>query len=225
MCGGGGNASKAAQQQEAQRQAGVRRSVDQINQIYGSPARQQQYDDFEHAMQAYNLTQLDKQKTDADRNLNFALARQGLTGGSADVDASANLARQYNEGVLKSERAASGAAAGLRTQDQQSKQSLIGLAQSGLDATTASQQALLNQRAALDNAMAQGQAASLGDLFGGLASYYDQSNQARQLRDLLSGQQTNGLYGMQTNYQMPANAPGALALGGPRTSPLYLGGN
>lgn len=211
MCGGGGNAAKAAQQQEAQRQAGVQSSIGKINSIYGSPERQQQYSDFEKAIQDFNLNKLDQQKVDADRQLNFALARQGVTGGSADVDASANLARQYNEGVLKSEQAASSAASGLRAQDQQSKQALIGLAESGLDATTSSQQALTGLQTNLENAMAQGQSASLGDLFSGLASYYDQSNQATQLRQLLQQKGTTGLYGSNQQYA----GPGSLAIGWP----------
>lgn len=224
MCGGGGDAANAAQQQEYQRQAGIKRSVDKINGIYGGADRQQQYGDFEKAMQAYNLDQVNQQKVDADRQLNFAMARQGLTGGSADADASARLMRDYNKGVLKGQQAASSAAAGLKAQDQAQKQQLIGLAQSGLDATTAANQSLTGMRTNLEQAMAQGQAQGLGDLFGGLATYYDAANQAEQLRGLLSGQQTNGLYGMQTNYQMPANAPGALALGGQRGSPFYVGG-
>lgn len=219
MCGGGGNAAAAAQQQEQARQAGIANATAKINAIYGSPARQQQYGDFEKAIQSYNLNQLNQQKTNADRQLNFAMARQGLTGGSADADASANLTRQYNEGVLKGQQGAASAAAGLKSQDQAQKQQLIGLAQSGLDATSAANQATTGMQTNLDSAMAQSESQGLGDMFGGLASYYDQSNQAKQLRGLLSGQQTNGLYGMQTNYQMPANSAGALALGR-STNPL-----
>lgn len=220
MCGGGGNAAAAAQQQEQARQTGIANATAKINSIYGSPQRQQQYSDFEKAIQSYNLNQLNQQKTDADRQLNFAMARQGLTGGSADADASANLMRQYNEGVLKSAQGASSAAANLKTADQAQKQQLIGLAQSGLDASSAANQATTGMQTNLDTAMAQGESQGLGDMFGALASYYDQANQAKQLRGLLSGQQVSGLYGMQTNYQMPTNTPGALAIG--RSSNPYL---
>lgn len=212
--GGGSNkAAKAAQQQEAARQAGITNAVNQINSVYGSPQRQQQYADFQKALQAYNLQQLNQQKTDADRQLNFAMARQGLTGGSADADASANLARSYNQGVLKSQQQAASAAANLQSADQQQKQQLIGLAQSGLDATSASNQALAGLQTNLQAAQAQAQAQGLGDMFSGLAAYYNNSDQAKQLRQLLGGQQVNGLYGMELNYQMPTNAPGYLAIG------------
>lgn len=210
MCGGGGSAAKAAQQQEAARQAGITQAVGQINSIYGSPQRQQQYTDFQNAMQAYNLNQLDKQKTDADRNLNFALARQGLTGGSADADASANLAKDYNQGVLKSEQAASSAASQLQAQDQAQKQQLIGLAESGLDATSASNQALTGLQTNLANAMAQGQAQDLGDMFSGLANYYTNSQQADAYRKSLNGTQTYGLFGPTLNGQYIG--PGSLSV-------------
>lgn len=213
MCGGGGNAAAAAQQQEQARQTGIANATAKINSIYGSPQRQQQYGDFEKAIQSYNLNNLNQQKTIADRQLNFAMARQGLTGGSADADSSANLTRQYNEGVLKSQQGAASAAAGLKTQDQAQKQQLIGLAQSGLDATSAANQATTGMQTNLDSAMAQGESQGLGDMFGGLASYYNNADQAAQMRNLLSGRQMTGLYGMQMNYQMPANSAGALALG------------
>ncbi len=212
--GGGSNkAAKAAQQQEAARQAGITNAVNQINSIYSSPQRQKQYTDFQDALQGYNMQQLNQQKVDADRNLNFAMARQGLTGGSADADASANLARSYNQGVLKSQQQAASAAANLQSADQQQKQQLIGLAQSGLDATSASNQALAGLQTNLQAAQAQAQAQGLGDMFSGLAAYYNNSDQAKQLRQLLGGQQVNGLYGMELNYQMPTNAPGYLAIG------------
>ncbi len=212
--GGGSNkAAKAAQQQEAARQAGITNAVNQINSIYSSPQRQKQYTDFQDALQGYNMQQLNQQKVDADRNLNFAMARQGLTGGSADADASANLARSYNQGVLKSQQQAASAAANLQSADQQQKQQLIGLAQSGLDATSASNQALAGLQMNLQAAQAQAQAQGLGDMFSGLAAYYNNSDQAKQLRQLLGGQQVNGLYGMELNYQMPTNAPGYLAIG------------
>lgn len=212
--GGGSNkAAKAAQQQEAARQAGITNAVNQINSIYSSPQRQKQYTDFQNAMQGYNLQQLNQQKVDADRNLNFAMARQGLTGGSADADASANLARSYNQGVLKSQQQASSAAANLQGADQQQKQQLIGLAQSGLDATSASNQALAGLQTNLQAAQAQAQAQGLGDMFAGLAAYYNNSDAAANNRRLLINPGINGEYGMMMNYQMPTNAPGYLAIG------------
>lgn len=212
--GGGSNkAAKAAQQQEAARQAGIANAVNQINSVYDSPQRQQQYADFQKALQAYNLQQLNQQKTDADRQLNFAMARQGLTGGSADADASANLARSYNQGVLKSQQQAASAAANLQSADQQQKQQLIGLAQSGLDATSAANQALAGLRTNLQAAQAQAQAQGLGDMFSGLAQLYDYSQQAKNNQRLLVTPNGTGLYGMELNYQMPSNAPGYLAIG------------
>ncbi|MFN6999482.1 MAG: ABC1 kinase family protein [Elioraea tepidiphila] len=98
-------------------------------------------------------TQLTQQQRDAERGTRFALARSGLSLGSADADAAAELQRLFNEGLLESERRAQSAGAQLKNADEQSRLSLIGMAQSGLDATTASQQALSQLQA---NAPAMG---------------------------------------------------------------------
>lgn len=210
MCGGGGNAAQAAQQQEAQRQAGITNAVSQINGIYGSPARQQQYGDFQKAIQGYNLNQLNEQNKTANRNLNFSMARQGLTGGSADADAAAMQEHLYNQGVLKSEQSASQAAAALKQSDQQSKQQLIGLAESGLDATSAQAQGLASLQANIQNAMGQAETQNIGDAFGGLGDYFANSQKAAQMRQLYIDPSTYGLFG-----SMPQNpyGLGGLAIG------------
>lgn len=194
MCGGANKAAKAAQQQDAARQAGIQNAIGQINAIYNSPQRQQQYDDFQRAIQQRNLLQLNQQQTIANRNLNFAMARSGMTGGSADADSAATQERLYNEGLLKGQNAAMQAAASLRASDQQSKQNLIALAESGLDATNASNQALDSLRSNIQSSMAQSVAQDIGDAFAGLGSYFADSQRAKQMRQVLVNPTPNGLY-------------------------------
>lgn len=205
MCGGGGNAAKAAQEQEAQRQAGIQQAIGQINSIYGSPERQQQYTDFGNALQQKNLLELNQQQVDANRGLNFAMARQGLTGGSADADSAATQERLYNTALLKGQQSALAAASGLRQQDQQSKQNLIGLAESGLNATASSTQALDSLQANIQNAMASAKAQDIGQAFSGLGDYFANSQQAGKLRQMSVNPTTNGLFSSNTPYSGPGS--------------------
>jgi hypothetical protein len=221
MCGGGGDAAKAAQQQEAQRQAGITNAIGQIHSIYASPERQQQYTDFQNALQQRNLLALNKQQADANRNLNFAMARQGLTGGSADADSAAQQERLYNEGLLKGNEAATSAAAQLRASDQQQKQNLIGLAESGLDATSAANQGLESMQTTIQNAMANAQAQDIGDAFSGLGSYFQNSQQAAQYRKLLQNPSGQGLFSPTTPYTGPGSMGGYAWLSNPSGAPGY----
>lgn len=224
MCGGGGNAAKAAQQQEAQRQAGIQQAIGQVNAAFDNPARQAQYTNLQNAVQAQNLLQLNQQQTEANRNLNFAMARQGLTGGSADADAAATQERLYNQGVLRGQQAASQAAAALRTADQQSKQNLIGLAESGLDATSAANQGLESMQANIENAMAQAQGQDIGNAFSGLGSYFQNSAQAKQYRNLLQNPSGQGLFTPNTTYSGPGATGGFSWLANPNNLASWYGG-
>lgn len=182
MGSGSNKAQREAQQAEQQRQAQIAGTVGQINRIYDSPQREAQIQDFVSAMRDYYGQDLDRQKAQNDRALKFSLARGGLIGGSTQVDQSRRLGEDYQRGVLSADRQAQGAGAQLRAQDQSSKMNLIAMAQSGLDATTAAQQAAASMRSALDSQMATSRAQGLGDMFGDLAKVYDQSQQAAERR-------------------------------------------
>src|SRR5690554_8179011 len=106
-----GNAQRQAEQQERERQARIDQTTGQINQLFDSPDRQQQITDFQSAMQDFYMQDLNRQKGTADRDLSFALARSGLTGGSRQVDANRTLGEDYQRGILDSERRAQSAAA------------------------------------------------------------------------------------------------------------------
>lgn len=182
MGSGSNKAQREAQAVEQQRQAQIAHTVAEINRIYDSPQREAQIQDFVSAMRDYYGQDLDRQKAQNDRALKFALARGGLTGGSTQIDQSRRLGEDYQRGVLAADRQAQGAGAQLRSQDQSSKMNLIAMAQSGLDATTAAQQAASSMRSALESQMATSRVQGLGDMFGDLAKVYDQSQQAAERR-------------------------------------------
>lgn len=179
MSGGNDRAQKEAQRAEEQRQAGIRQTSAGVEAAFSSPERQQQYTDFYSATRDLGMTDLNQQKTIADRNAKFALARGGLTGGSRSRDVGTALGQDYVEGLLNVDRRAQGSMADLMAADQVSKNNLLGLAQSGLDLTTASQNAASALRANLQSGESTRLAGGLGELFGTASDLKRQSEDAR----------------------------------------------
>ncbi|WP_313213876.1 hypothetical protein [Stenotrophomonas acidaminiphila] len=188
--GAGGGSNKAAQQaaqQEGLRQANINRSMQQINQIYGSPQREADINDFLSASRSFYRQNLDRQHDAADRSLRFAMARNGLTGGSASVDANRQLGQDYQQGILTADRLAQSAANELRNADETSRMNMIQLAQTGADMTTGANNAALSLRNNLAGARSQLNADALGELFSGVGTIAkasrDQAETRRANRD------------------------------------------
>lgn len=171
MSSGGNKAAKEANAAEAQRQAAIRGTQSRINQVFNDPKRQADINDFVNATRSYYQQDLDRQKGNADRGLKFALARSGLTGGSTQVDQQQQLGQDYGRGLLQVEQKAQGAGASLSAADQDARARLISLATSGLDATTAAQQASAAMRSNLEAGRSEAQLGSLADSFGQTNSF------------------------------------------------------
>jgi len=185
--GGGNRAQQQAEQAERERQAQINQTTSQINALFDSPDRQAQIADFQRAMQDLYQQDLARQHEGASRDLKFALARSGLTGGSRQVDANRDLGEMYQRGVLEAERKAQGAAANLRGEDERARANLTSMAMTGLSATNAANQAASAMRTSLEGARAGAMADSLGDLFGGIAEVRRRSEEdaARRRADNL----------------------------------------
>lgn len=197
MCGGGSDkAQKQAQQQEAEQQAQIKQGIAAINALYADPSRQNQYSELEKSTTDYYTTQLNDQQTIANRKLKFALARAGLGGGSQQAAEGEQLGKQYQLGLTEAAQKGQSAAAALRGQDEQTKQSLIAMVEGGLDATTAQSEAASALRANLAGGSADATAGSLGDLFGDVNQIYSNSLDAKAARQ---GQK----YGYGTIYGSP----------------------
>ncbi len=138
--------------------------------------RQQLYDQQKTAVFDLNKRDVDRQFKEAERATRFGLARSGLSGGSEDIDAKARLQDINNEGLIKATGLGDAAAADLRTADERSRQSLISMAQSGIDTGTAQGMALRNLDATAQSAAGNRAGASIGDLFGGLGQAYMMRN-------------------------------------------------
>ena len=173
--GGGNDAQRDAERAERERQAAIQNTQRRVEGIFSSPQREKDITDFFNATRQYYRTDADRQQGDAARNTKFALARSGVTGGSFDVDTNARLSETYQRGLLEADRRAQGAAANLRAADADAKSRIFQMAQSGLDATTAANQASQALRQNLDMGRVDANERSLGDLFSRFGDIYTSS--------------------------------------------------
>lgn len=173
---------KRAQAAEERRQRELKRTTARINQIFDSPERQAQYEDFVTAVRSHYTEDAQRQKVDADRNLKFSMARSGLTGGSAQVDAGRNLQDEYSRGILQAERRAQGSLADLRSADEQSRANLTSMAASGADTTTAARRAAEAMRSNVQGTRSDALASGLGDIFTNTAGVYQKQTEAAERR-------------------------------------------
>lgn len=156
---------EAARRAEGQRQAAQEGATQRIDQVFDSGQRQQQYDQYLNALRQYYQQDIGRQKDVADRTLRFGMARAGLTGGSAAVDAGRTLADEYTQALLTGERGAQASLSDLQAADEQTRLGLIDMTGAGMDATTAAQRAARAMRTNIQGARAQGFQRNLGDMF------------------------------------------------------------
>lgn len=188
MCmGGGSNGAVAAQQQSDQNTALINSNVKNIN--TGFANRAPQYAQFLNSTQALYKQQLDQQNNVATRNLKFALARGGQTGGSLAADQGAELGREMSAGTLSAQQKAEGALSGLESSDQSQRLQLISEAQSGADIGNGAQISADALKSNLGAASSAASANQLGDVFGGVSDTINKiNNQSQVLKGLNAAQ-------------------------------------
>ncbi len=167
-----GGGSNKAYKLEQQRQARMQEAINTINSIFDSADRQSLYDQHNQAVYELNKNKLDEQYQDANRANRFALARNGLIGGSAEIDSNADLQDRYAKGLVQAEALGQNAAADMQSSDESAKSNLIGLAESGLDAASAGQQAANALSTNYSKALGQQGAAAINDYFNDMAQLY-----------------------------------------------------
>lgn len=167
----GQSAADVAARMEMERQERIREAQGRINQVFDNPRRARDIADFVSATRSKLMEDLNRQNTDAARELKFSLARGGLSGGSVNVDQNRRLTDEYNRGVINVEGRAQGAGAQLEAADQDARARLIQLATSGLDATTAASQAAAGLRSNFENARSQAFGEQLGDQFATIGGF------------------------------------------------------
>ncbi len=180
--GASNSGQRQAERAERERQAAIAGTQQQVNALFDSPERAAQRNEFGAAMRALFQQDLGRQKQTADRDLKFALARMGLTGGSANIDAGRTMGEEYQRGILDAERRAQGAVADLMGRDEATRANLMALAQSGTNLTAASQQAAGALRANLEGARSAANVQGLGDIFGSVSDIARRSQEAAERR-------------------------------------------
>lgn len=194
MGSGSNNAQRQAEANERQRQQQIAQGTAAVNRVFDDPKRRGYIEgEFLDATRTYLGEDLDRQKRENDRQQKFHMARSGLAGGSAQIDAARESGEVYNRGKLEVERRAQGAAADLLGADEQSRLNLLAMVQSGLDMNTASQRAASSMQNNLRAGQAGSVAEGLGELFGGFSDIYRRSQQAKAERDAQK-YQLNTLY-------------------------------
>jgi hypothetical protein len=179
MCGGSRNrAQREAQRAEDARMAAIRNTQASVNRAYDNPQRQADISDYVNSVRQMGTEDLNRQKGDTDRELKFALARNGLTGGSTQIDQQQRVAENYSRGLLEIDRKSRGAGAELQSQDQDNRARLIQLATSGLDATTGAQQAAAGMRSTLEAGRSTALAGSMGNAFADMQTFFDRTREA-----------------------------------------------
>jgi hypothetical protein len=176
--GTGNSAANAANAANAQQQQQIQGAVSQINNAYSSPARQQQYQQYGTNLQNYYDTNVNNQEATNARNLKFAMARSGLTGGSAAVDSNTQLQKDYTNALLQASQAATAGTSALEQSDINAKNQLIGLAQQGNFTGAVPSAISAAQGASLGAAQNYGSANALNNLFAGTAGIYQNEQTA-----------------------------------------------
>ena len=170
--GSNNSAANAANVQQAAQQKAIQQSVAAITAAYNNPARQSQYNAYGTNLQNYYTGQVNDQEATNARNLKFANARSGLTGGSAAVDSNTQLQKDYTKGLLQASQQAQAGKAALQQSDVNSKNQLISLAQQGNYTGTIPTEVSQAQSASLGAAQNFGNANALNNLFAGTAGIY-----------------------------------------------------
>lgn len=176
--GTGNSAANAANAAQAQQQQDIQKSVGQITSAYSNPNRANQYAQYNKNLSDYYTGQVNNQEAINARNLTFANARSGLTGGSAAVDSNAQLQKDYTTGLINASQAATAGTSALEQSDVNAKNQLIGLAQQGNFTGAIPTQVAQAQNASLGAAQNYGQANNLANVFAGTAGIYQNEQTA-----------------------------------------------
>lgn len=207
--GGGSNkASEEAQKAEAERLAAIQKTQGAVNAVFDGPARAADISNFVSATRDYYTDDLNRQKVNTDRELKFALARNGQIGGSTQRDQAKEFGRTFTRGLLDVERKAQGAGAGIEAADQDARARLLSLATTGLDATTAASQSAAAMRSNLAAGAGDRTMGAIGDMFAGFKPFIQDSKDRRDVR------QANIDSGLWDIYGSGGRARGGFGYGG-----------
>lgn len=167
-----GGSSNQAIQIENDRIARRDAAIAAINKAFDDANRGELYDDQFKTVYDLNSKEVNRQYDLAERANRFGMARNGLLGGSVDIDSNSELNRRTNEGIAQATSLADASRADLMAADEQSRNNLISMATGGTDATTAAQQAAQGMASNIAAAQADKDVATIGNLFNDIQNAY-----------------------------------------------------
>jgi hypothetical protein len=168
--GGGSNHDALRIEEERKREA--QKAIAAINRIFDSANRNALYQQQRNNVYDLNADEVERQAAEAERQNRFGLARNGLIGGSAQIDSNAELNRRTNRGLAKAGGIADDAKASLMKADENTRSNLVSMATAGTDATTAAQLANSGLKQNAVAAQSNASAATVGNLFNDLTNAY-----------------------------------------------------
>lgn len=203
----GGSGGTDAAEIERQRQERAQLAIDAINATFDNANREALYQNQRDAVYQLNAQEVERQAEEAERANRFAMARNGLLGGSVDIDSNSELNRRTNEGLSKAGGIADAAMADLQTSDENTRSNLVSMATAGTDATTAAQLANSGLKQNMDAAKSNAAVASVGSLFNDIGNAYLYQNLSKYANGLATKYPT--YYGTSTtSTSSPQNTYG-----------------
>jgi hypothetical protein len=163
-------------------------------------ARQQLYSKIGSDATNVAKTDIDKERMLTERELKFQLARNGLSGGSRDIDANRDVLDTYQQGILKASNIGTQTANEARSSDEKTRVNLINSIQAGLTSGDAVQQAYAGMA---NNATAAQDAANNASLAG----FFDVLRNQQDRNQYRAGvESTNPMIKNKSTYNNSASA-------------------
>lgn len=148
-----------------------------------STARGSMYEKNRTDVYDFNKSKLNEDFAKSDRELRFALARAGLSGGSVDIDDNDKQNLAYDKGALTARSMGDEAAAKFRTADEASRLDIINQIQSGVDSGAAISSAQRGLELSADRANASARGNAIGNVFADIGLLYDVRNRDQGVAD------------------------------------------
>jgi len=185
--GGDGGAGEARAREEA-RQLKIDNGIKAVNALFGTADKNNQYADHRTNIYDLNKTAIDDSYGDAQRNLTFSLARNGLSNSSIGADKKSDLLTNYNDNIQKANDMADSGMNSLKTNDERTRQNLVNSVQTGLDQTQAVSQALGNMQLNYDKANETNVANNWDSMFDNWKAYKRNDQYSNAMGETADGQ-------------------------------------
>lgn len=137
-------------------------------------AREQLYKTIMGDAEARLLGDLGDDKTKAERQVRFQLARQGLGGGSTDIDQNRDILQNFQEGSLEARQAGLGAANQARGADEKTRVGLINNIRQGMSEADALSAGYAGMQSNADSARDAAMTTDIGNFFDDIAILQNQ---------------------------------------------------